>query len=734
MCCDACPVTEKECWQDCFANLPHRVQWLHITRCRRARRRREERRKFYRFHQRKRWQRKEWAKARWQRERRWEETAKADAGRQQEEEVLPVEPATQKPSEKMLNKGEAYDKVTPSDLEFARNGVIDRATFDQFADTGDIPGALQVKQLKYLVANVQTDPELYFMNAQRNETYHFDFARDNLNEKMSLTEFNQNTYNNEKRLYLSGSVIAHDQFVQSDGRKGIYTLEFWSGDIVPMWMIVRAYKMLQARMPFAASLLKYYPSGDGQCEALESYEETNGELGVPIVTREELYANQSFSPLNLGVGFGKLRVLGPDDTSPATVRDVVICTIIPNDMSHVAGVITEQPQTPLSHINLKAKQNKSPNAFLKDASKLPHIATLIGKFVRYEVTPEGVQIRAASEEEVKKNLEALRPPVGQTPLRNLAVVEITSLDKIGHSHSDAFGAKAANVAEMRHLLGNSTVPSGFAVPFAFYDRFMKFNGLYAAAKEMAAKPEFKSNSTIRERALKKFRKRFKKLPLPADMMEALAQTQAAFPENQPIRCRSSTNNEDLEGFNGAGLYDSSTHRKDEGHLANTIKKVWRSLWNFRAFEEREFYRIDHAAAAMGVLLHRNFDNELSNGVAVTKHIYNPLFPGYYVNVQVGEALVTNPDEGATPDEFVITDMYPDPYVVQTIRRSNLNDGKPVMQKQNLDQLVNAMANIQYHFKKVYGRDEEDTSFAMDIEFKEDANGKLIIKQARPWVD
>ena len=37
------------------------------------------------------------------------------------------------------------------------------------------------------------------------------------------------------------------------------------------------------------------------------------------------------------------------------------------------------------------------------------------------------------------------------------------------------------------------------------------------------------------------------------------------------RCRSSTNNEDLVGFNGAGLYDSFTHRPDEG-LA-VIRKI-----------------------------------------------------------------------------------------------------------------------------------------------------------------
>ena len=72
----------------------------------------------------------------------------------------------------------------------------------------------------------------------------------------------------------------------------------------------------------------------------------------------------------------------------------------------------------------------------------------------------------------------------------------------------------------------------------------------------------------------------------------------------PIRCRSSTNNEDLAGFNGAGLYDSHTHRPDEGPLSETVRQVWSSLWTFRGTEEREFHRIDHLAAAMGVLVQR----------------------------------------------------------------------------------------------------------------------------------
>ena len=158
-----------------------------------------------------------------------------------------------------------------------------------------------------------------------------------------------------------------------------------------------------------------------------------------------------------------------------------------------------------------------------------------------------------------------------------------------------------------------TVPDGFAIPFYFYDEFMKHNNFYARIETMLADPDFQSDFDTQEEELEDLRDDIEDAATPAWIVTALATMNESFPDGINRRYRSSTNNEDLPGFSGAGLYDSKSQKpsEDEDDLAKSLKEVYASLWNFRAFTERDFHRIDHLEAAMGVLVHPSYQDERS---------------------------------------------------------------------------------------------------------------------------
>ena len=590
--------------------------------------------------------------------------------------------------------------------------IPDTQTYDALAVGG---------YFKFGLIGMDTDrPSVYFINTKTHPTHQ---------------TFLDDRAINRQRVIL-GAIAYNQNLVAPDGSQGVYR---YSLNTLPyrysfsFSLMERTHTLLAASMPLLEDNLALYVP-NRQLPDIQSDLPLYRESRINLVFDRNVYSGIDFLALNPGVGYGRLQVLDPDGRPHP--RNIVIYEALPNELPRVAGIITTVPQTPLSHVNLRAVQDGIPNAYIRNIRDDPAVAPLIGSYVRYEVAEDGYSVRAATKEEVDAHYEASRPQP-QTPEQDLSVTEITPLNEIGFDDWRAFGVKAANVAVLGTLdFPEDTVPDGFAIPFHFYDEFMKVNGFYGAITDMLADEDFQTDFDVQDDMLDDLRDDIKDADTPQWIIDALTAMHAEFPAGQSLRYRSSTNNEDLPGFNGAGLYDSKTQDPEEtaaDGIDKSLKGVFASLWTFRAFTEREFHRIDHLAATMGVLVHPNYKDELANGVAAS---FDPIYgweESYYVNTQVGEDLVTNPNAHSVPEELLLNPSGSKYGLYTLLGTSNQAlPGQLLITGAQLTQLRQHLEVIHDHFEAQYNPGSGEP-FAMEIEFKITSDNVLAIKQARPWV-
>ena len=634
------------------------------------------------------------------------------------------------------------------DIKDGAVAIPDRETFETLSYQGDEVLAnrylADLEFVKFFIFGRDTDrPAVYFVNTETHRAHYYFTRATNIREPYQT---------------IPGEIVYHPNVVAPDGSLGVYRFNFRNfrfGRVAPFGEVAYAYEALAASMPLLENNLAYHPLP----RALPRYNREKALYDasrVNVLLEKEIFPDVDFIPLNRGEGYGYLRVMSREERP--NPRDVVIYESLPNDLPRVAGIITTVPQTPLSHVNLRAVQDNVPNAFIRDALDDSDIDDLIGRQVRYTVTQSGYTLQAATKAEVDAHYESSRPGEAQTPERDLTVTTITALSDVGFEDWDAFGVKAANVAVLGTLgFPSGTVPDGFAVPFYFYDEFMKNAALAeetlfgkkkwdaedkftlaagtklsAAVTTMLAHPKFQTDYQIQEEMLDDLRDAIKDAESPQWIIDALTAMHATYPEGQSLRYRSSTNNEDLPGFSGAGLYSSKTQDPDETEkdgIDKSIKAVWASLWNFRAFVERDFHRIDHTKTAMGVLVHPNYTGELANGVAVSFDPFSGREGAYYVNTQVGEDLVTNPEAHSVPEEIL---LLPDGSYEVLIYSNQKEPKGLIMSDAQMKQLRKHLKVINDRFKALYNPASGEP-FAMEIEFKITSANILAIKQAAPWV-
>ena len=394
-------------------------------------------------------------------------------------------------------------------------------------------GTESASGVKILVTDLDTDrPGLYFLD-YHSYSYHV----------LVIHELGLESVDVE------GLITYDPSRAAPDGSVGAYYLSLGMGVHKSFSEVERLYTLIAANMAHLDDDL-YVHFGNDVLPQIQPEASLYEASRIDILLDDDVFPEASFVSMNPGVGFGQLRIQSPDERLPP--RDIVIYETLPNELPRVAGIITTVQQTPLLHVNLRAIQNEIPNAYVQDATNHADITDLNDGYLRYEVTDSGWNIRAATPAQVDAHYAASRPTDTQTPVRDLTVETTTALSDVDFDDSDAFRVKAANIAELGTLgFTAGTVPDGFAIPFYFYDEFMKAIDLYDDIDDMLADEDFQDDFDVQDEMLDDI----KDAETPQWIIDALTDMRAEFPDGQSLRYRSSTNNEDLPGFNGAGLYD-----------------------------------------------------------------------------------------------------------------------------------------------------------------------------------
>lgn len=628
--------------------------------------------------------------------------------------------------------------------------------------------------VKVYVRHLRAEPEVYFQNTEKHPL-HFDFARRALGVTGTADQFAQNTYAGLDRDALGATLVFYpeprgDAQGAGGGIEAPWTLNFPPYDAISPEQVRLAHRLVEERLTCLdwtgpTKRLVYVPAtSESEREAADD-DAGFARSGVPWMSRLELMKGLRLQALNEGVAYGRLRRLTAEElaTEPLSHRDVLLLPRLPNELPLVGGTITEELQTPLAHVNVAARSRGTPNLAYPQASEDPRIAPLLGELVRFEVVDGDFTLEPATTEEARQFWES-RAPARVQPTFDSETTGILSFADTGFADWERVGAKAANLAELTHVIPSHAPRAGLALPFHYYEAFMdsastsaelcdaaestclasgRAPGVCERARELCTPggegvklaelsarwledQDFVEDTALREAALASLRYCIEQTPLDAELGKALDDRVTELFGDAKVKLRSSTNTEDLPSFSGAGLYSSyGAYGHGSRAASKVLTKVFASTWSFRAFEERSFWNIDHSAVRMGCAINEAFSGELANGVLITDNIADPNTFGMYVNVQKGEAEVTNPENGQLPEIFSI--LGDAGYRVARSRYSSLSPDSSLLSSSEIQELYDTGDVVRAHFSKLYGR-----PVVLDIEFKVTQDRRIVFKQARPY--
>ncbi|GLU18569.1 hypothetical protein SLE2022_348620 [Rubroshorea leprosula] len=308
--------------------------------------------------------------------------------------------------------------------------------------------------------------------------------------------------------------------------------------------------------------------------------------------------------------------------------------------TNIKGIVLLQELPHLSHLGVRARQEKVVFVTCEDDDVVSDIQKLSGKYVRLEASSSGVNMSQSRTHDFDGDL-------GRNILNNSsAVVEATEPhDKLysavkasysiqGNSagrviplaDADALtsGAKAAACGRLASLsavsdevYGDEGVPASFRVPAGVV---IPFGSMELALEQSKSTEKFTSlleqieTAGLDDGKLDKLcyeiQELISSLQLPKDVIDSISRI---FPESSCLFVRSSANVEDLAGMSAAGLYESIPNVSPSNPIvfSNAVSRVWASLYTRRAVLSRRAAGVSQRDAGMAVLVQEMLSPDLS---------------------------------------------------------------------------------------------------------------------------
>ncbi|CAI8601623.1 unnamed protein product [Vicia faba] len=300
---------------------------------------------------------------------------------------------------------------------------------------------------------------------------------------------------------------------------------------------------------------------------------------------------------------------------------------------NIVGAILKQELPHLSHLGVRARQEKVVFVTCEDDEKIADIQRLVGSRVRLEASVAGVNLTLASsvdpdgnfsvESAFEGNLSGVEAPASSAG-RISKYSQGSGVILLPDAETQTSGAKAAACGHLSSLSSASDkvysdqgvpasfkVPSGAVLPFGSMELELEKNNSTEIFRSLLDKIE---TAKLEEGELdglcNQLQELISSLKLSKDVIESIGKL---FPSNACLIVRSSANVEDLAGMSAAGLYESipNVSPSNPTVFADAVGRVWASLYTRRAVLSRRAAGVPQKEASMAILIQEMLSPDLS---------------------------------------------------------------------------------------------------------------------------